>query len=347
MAVLLVGCSTDADDWDKKKQPEVHAGDDQVISTPITTVALQGKVTHHLDMYDTKSVQWRQSSGPSQVTLLDADELSARFIYPDQVGEYVFELTVTDTGNRKGSDSVKIIINTAETSTKTMVGMQSAPFSIPGQANAPAVFEMLLHFRHPLAQVNDSFTLAQPALTITYDINHNAMFDDGDIRFRVLQPATAEPLSPNWISDSRLIVESMLHGTLYQLQDHAFSNQVHTSQSKGSVVLNVKRLGWLGQAQGTTGEKTLDSVFAIQVNKTPEHSLQDAEQVGALLARVNEIKTDTPVQVAMMLSADSADYIPGEGVYSQHAQAVVSDLQDDYTGLNSGVDLTALIYLHH
>ncbi|UXH99895.1 PKD domain-containing protein [Photobacterium sp. TY1-4] len=346
MAVLLVGCSTDADDWDKKKQPEVHAGDDQVISTPITAVALQGKVTHHLDMYDTKSVQWRQSSGPSQVTLLDADELSARFIYPDQVGEYVFELTVIDTGNRKGTDSVKIIINTAGTSAKAMAGLQSAPFSVPGQAGAPAVFEMLLNFQHPLAQVNDSLSPAHPALTITYDINHNAVFDEGDIRFRVLQPVTAEPSNPNWLTDSSLIVESMLHGTLYQLQDQALSDQGHATQPKGSVVLNVKRLGWLGQAQGGTGEKALDSVLAIQVNKTPEYSPLGAEQAGALLARVNDIKSDTPVQVAMVLSANSADYIPGEGVYSQHAQAVVPDPQDDYTGLNSSVDLTSLTYRH-
>ncbi|UTV29166.1 PKD domain-containing protein [Photobacterium atrarenae] len=345
LTVLLAGCSTDADDWDKKKQPEVNAGDDLVISTPITTVALQGKVKHHLDMYDTKSVQWRQSSGPSQVTLLDADELSARFIYPDQAGEYVFELTVTDTGDRKGSDKVTVIIQTVAKSVKNITMTKSATLlDAPRQTG---IFEMTLQFRNPRVSVFIPSATANSWLTVSYDLNHNAVFDEGDIRVRAWQPAAGKTQSMDGQSEPVVVVESLQHGELYRLQEQGESGQLAAVEDEGFAI-EVAQLASVRRPEQTGDTKEAETVLVIQLNKNFRYLAHDATQVEAILAQMNSISAMTPVQVVMKAGSEtsSKDYIPAPGVYSQHDLGLVPDAEDDYIGLDPGVDLTSFSYRH-
>jgi uncharacterized repeat protein (TIGR01451 family) len=87
--------------------PTADAGAPQIVHTG--TVTLDGSGSSDPDD-DALSFQWQQASGPTSVTLDDADTMTATFSAPPTAGIYVFALAVTDTYGLAGSDTTTVTI---------------------------------------------------------------------------------------------------------------------------------------------------------------------------------------------------------------------------------------------
>lgn len=88
------------------RAPFADAGDEQACE-PRQEVTLDGAASYDLDEEDTLSYRWCQISGPS-VELLDPNTQTPRFT-PNLIGEYVFELIVTDGTTQSLPDTVTVI----------------------------------------------------------------------------------------------------------------------------------------------------------------------------------------------------------------------------------------------
>jgi serine protease len=87
------------------RAPCADAGDDQACE-PRQEVTLDGSASYDLDEEDTLSYRWSQISGPN-VELLDPNTQTPRFT-PNLIGEYVFELVVSDGADASLPDTVTV-----------------------------------------------------------------------------------------------------------------------------------------------------------------------------------------------------------------------------------------------
>ncbi|ENP8322980.1 PKD domain-containing protein [Vibrio vulnificus] len=114
MATLLIlaGCDVDdAGDATKYTKPTVNAGADQVHTLPINTITLHGSAkSWPKPVFSIKTKQWRQISGPQNLTILNADSFTATLLNPTVSGTYIFELYAKDSGDRSNTDQVKIVL---------------------------------------------------------------------------------------------------------------------------------------------------------------------------------------------------------------------------------------------
>ncbi|HFG1932475.1 TPA: hypothetical protein ACGF3V_002482 [Vibrio cholerae] len=118
IVILLIGCKSD--DWkdtEKLTKPTVYAGGDQLLTLPLNNITLSGSAKSELPVYTIRTTTWRQVSGPQTLTLLNADTLKATALYPTVAGTYRFELSAEDSGGRKNSDQIQIVIQPAAQST--------------------------------------------------------------------------------------------------------------------------------------------------------------------------------------------------------------------------------------
>ncbi|MDP2573872.1 hypothetical protein Q8W40_16890 [Vibrio penaeicida] len=111
LMVALVGCSVDTDEAKKLTKPTVNAGNDQVHTLPVSSIALNGTASTSPSIYDIETISWTQRSGPQQLTILNADKLKASIINPTLAGTYEFQLYVRDSGDRSNTDTVRLILN--------------------------------------------------------------------------------------------------------------------------------------------------------------------------------------------------------------------------------------------
>ncbi len=91
--------------------PVANAGNNQTITAPVNSVALNGSSSFDPDGTIT-AYSWRQVSGPSASTIAAAKTSSAK-ASKLIVGQYVFELTVTDNNGSTNSDQITITVNQA------------------------------------------------------------------------------------------------------------------------------------------------------------------------------------------------------------------------------------------
>jgi hypothetical protein len=91
--------------------PVANAGSDQTITSPATTAKLNGTSSFDPDGTIT-AYSWKQVSGPSTSTISSARTSSAS-VSRLKVGQYVFQLTVTDNKGATNSDQVTIKVNAA------------------------------------------------------------------------------------------------------------------------------------------------------------------------------------------------------------------------------------------
>ncbi|PKF79174.1 hypothetical protein CW749_12090 [Vibrio sp. vnigr-6D03] len=115
LMVALVGCSVDTDEAKKLTKPTVNAGNDQVHTLPVSSIALNGTASTSPSVYDIETVSWTQRSGPQQLSILNTDKLKASIINPTLAGTYEFQLYVRDSGDRSNTDTVRLILNAANT----------------------------------------------------------------------------------------------------------------------------------------------------------------------------------------------------------------------------------------
>ncbi|EMK3267299.1 hypothetical protein V8027_000927 [Vibrio vulnificus] len=110
--LFLAGCDVDdAADANKYTKPTVNAGSDQVHTLPINTITLHGSAKSWPKLvFSIKTKQWRQISGPQNLTILNADSFTATLLNPTVAGTYIFELYAKDSGDRSNTDQVKIVL---------------------------------------------------------------------------------------------------------------------------------------------------------------------------------------------------------------------------------------------
>lgn len=209
------------------------------------------------------------------------------------------------------------------------------------------IFEMTLQFRNPGVSVFTPSATANSWLTVSYDLNYNAVFDEGDIRVRAWQPVAGKTLSMDGHPEPVVVVESLQHGELYRLQEQGESGKLAALEDEG-IAIEVAQLASVRRPQQTGNMKEAETALVIQLNKNFHFLAHDATQVEAILAQMKSINAMTPVQLVMKADSEtsSQDYIPAPGVYSQHDLGLVPDAEDDYIGLDPGVDLIAFSYRH-
>ncbi|HLA60210.1 MAG TPA: PKD domain-containing protein, partial [Puia sp.] len=93
--------------------PVANAGNNQTITAPVNSAVLNGSSSFDPDGTIT-AYSWRQVSGPSASTIAAAKTSSAT-VSKLMVGQYVFELTVTDNNGTTNSDQITITVNPAAT----------------------------------------------------------------------------------------------------------------------------------------------------------------------------------------------------------------------------------------
>ncbi|CCN45421.1 putative SERINE-TYPE PROTEASE INHIBITOR-RELATED [Vibrio nigripulchritudo MADA3029] len=108
--LILTGCGLDSEQVKKQEKPTVNAGADQQIVLPANSIILRGSAKSELSIYKIESLAWTQVSGPQQLSILNADTLTATAMNPNIAGTYVFQLLARDSGDRTNSDRVKVIV---------------------------------------------------------------------------------------------------------------------------------------------------------------------------------------------------------------------------------------------
>jgi hypothetical protein len=91
--------------------PVANAGSNQTITAPATSTVLNGSSSFDPDG-TIKSYSWKQVSGPSSSTISGAKS-SSPTVSKLIVGQYVYQLTVTDNNGATNSDQVTITVNPA------------------------------------------------------------------------------------------------------------------------------------------------------------------------------------------------------------------------------------------
>lgn len=124
LMVALVGCSVDTDEAKKLTKPTVNAGNDQVHTLPVSSIALNGTASTSPSVYDIETISWTQRSGPQQLSILNADKLKASIINPTLAGTYEFQLYVRDSGARSNIDTVRLILNAANAGASASAGIR-------------------------------------------------------------------------------------------------------------------------------------------------------------------------------------------------------------------------------
>ncbi|NVD06215.1 hypothetical protein FCU94_04730 [Vibrio sp. JPW-9-11-11] len=109
--IAISGCDDDIGDAEKYTKPTVNAGSDKVYTLPQNKITLTGSAkTYPKNVYSIKETKWTQTAGPTALTILNADTLTATILNPTSTGSYVFKLYVKDSGGRTNTDSVNIVL---------------------------------------------------------------------------------------------------------------------------------------------------------------------------------------------------------------------------------------------
>jgi len=97
------------DPVNETKPPIAHAGDDTTIYLPSTTCELDGAASTDPDS-NIVSYAWRRIAGPSPVDITHYDKIKAMASGLENVGKYVFELTVTDADRLSSKDTMTVTV---------------------------------------------------------------------------------------------------------------------------------------------------------------------------------------------------------------------------------------------
>jgi len=143
--LFLCACSSDDLRALKLTKPKVSAGDDKEVYNTQQTVWLNGSVTYPFNR-KSKTILWKQTSGPLQVTIHNNEELEANFSVPTADGVYTFKLQVTDNYKQTGDDDIQITIKAAQVEQKKFASVAvDTENEIKNKQNPVDSFEFLWH----------------------------------------------------------------------------------------------------------------------------------------------------------------------------------------------------------
>jgi hypothetical protein len=175
--------------------PVANAGSNQTITAPANSVVLNGTSSFDPDGTIT-AYSWRQVSGPSASSITAANTSSAT-VSKLVVGQYVFELTVTDNNGSTNADQITITVNPAASKVNLI----------------------------PVADAGSSDTVQLP--TNTYTLNGSGSMDpDGTIVSYLWQQMSG----PNTASSSSMTNQV---ATVSNLQAGAYEFQLTVTDNSG------------------------------------------------------------------------------------------------------------------
>jgi 5-hydroxyisourate hydrolase-like protein (transthyretin family) len=178
--------------------PVANAGTNQTITAPVNSVALNGSSSFDPDGTIT-AYSWRQVSGPSASTIAAAKTSSAK-ASKLIVGQYVFELTVTDNNGSTNSDQITITVNQAVSKVNLL----------------------------PVADAGSSDTIQLP--TNTYTLNASGSTDpDGTIVSYHWQQISGPNAASSSSMNNPVVTVSNLQAGAYQFQLTVTDNSGITS----------------------------------------------------------------------------------------------------------------------
>lgn len=109
--------------------PVANAGQAQIIYLPITSTILDGSGSYDPDGA-IANYSWNKLSGPGSVTIVNSNTPRPS-VLGLQVGQYVFELTITDNSGATGTDRVTITVNPAQNQAPTANAGKDTSIALP------------------------------------------------------------------------------------------------------------------------------------------------------------------------------------------------------------------------
>ncbi|MDW6093053.1 hypothetical protein SBX64_10870 [Vibrio rhizosphaerae] len=187
-------------------------------------------------------------------------------------------------------------------------------------------FDITVHLYNLL----DEDKIEKDHATITFDINNNSTFDDGDIRIKVGNTSGIPNVyyETGWTVGD-FIVEYNKAGTILSVRPNS-------GVIVGGSNILTNDIGSVSYRLTTFNDTFVSNHLIFRINRAFTSSDADAPLVKQSL---NKISSATPFNIEFSDGVSSADYIPGKDVFSQ---GTFTDSKDDYTGNNNQVDLKSI-----
>ncbi|WNJ95070.1 hypothetical protein RND59_13160 [Vibrio ruber] len=182
---------------------------------------------------------------------------------------------------------------------------------------------------HLYNQLNED-QIEKDNATVTFDINNNSTFDDGDIRIKVGNTSGIPNVyyETGWTVGD-FIVEYNKAGTILSVRPNS-------GVIVGGNNILTNDIGSVSYRLTTFNDTFVSNHLIFRINRDFTSSDADAPLIKQSL---NNISSATPFNIEFSDGVSSADYIPGKDVFSQ---GTFSDNRNDYTGNNNQVDLKSI-----
>ncbi|MEJ2765583.1 hypothetical protein VV869_16650 [Photobacterium sp. MCCC 1A19761] len=176
-------------------------------------------------------------------------------------------------------------------------------------------------------------------LTVTFDINANDKFDDGDIRLRAGNIESSNYSYSRWPESLDFYVEGYVGSTLYRIRQGM-------AYDIGVKHIAVENIGGAWLYQHKEGSALREMVLGLRFNLDVENPGEHSATLATLIDRTKSINASTPFNVKLTDgdAPESVDYVPGEFTFSQQGNSMHSDSRNDYLGYQRWVDMTAVRY---
>ena len=186
--------------------------------------------------------------------------------------------------------------------------------------------DVSLHLYNQLDDTN----IAKGNIIITFDINNNSVFDDGDIKITIGNSLnnTNAYYNMSWTAGD-FIVSYNKSGTIISVRPNS-------GIIVGSNNILADDIGAVSYRRQSVDGNFVSNYMIIRVNRAFTENSTDAQLVKQSL---NQINSTTPFNVQFSDGVNSADYIPEKDIFSQGS---FTDNQNDYTGNNNSVDLKSI-----
>lgn len=176
-------------------------------------------------------------------------------------------------------------------------------------------------------------------LAVTFDINANDKFDDGDIRLRAGNIESSNYSYSRWPSNMDFYVEGYVGSTLYRIREGG-------AYDIGVENIAVENIGGAWLYQYNEGSTLREMVLGLRFNLDVENPGEHSAILATLIDRIQSIHASTPFNVKLTDgdAPESVDYVPGEFTFSQQGNSMHSDSRNDYLGYQRWVDITSVRY---
>lgn len=178
-------------------------------------------------------------------------------------------------------------------------------------------------------------SVEKSSIRITFDINQNAIFDDGDIRIIAGNATDFTQILGSWAYNSDYIVELNNGGSPVILRE---PKGIIIRDSETQYVSNLG--GVKTDIEKVNGNVTQQSLI-LRTNRNISGSTPEVMQ---FVQQARLIDANTPINIELTdgLSDASSDYVPERNLFTQQPVLSLKDPQHDYVGNSSWVDIKSV-----